>query len=165
MPSYNVPALTVHLGTVLDAVIEHKGLRYTVKRWHGLQMLTNPNAFEITRPKLFLVRGRLERPVRLEPGAHAGPASDTYERWHQRENERVGELVTKVAKYPQGRMVVIGYRSDKWGPRGKRHDYSHDFFEDGGRPPLVYTDTRALDAASTVVVVGGSMTIAEGGIS
>lgn len=153
------------LGTVLDAVIEIRGQRHTVKRWHGMKLLTDPDAIDRARPKLYLVRGRLERPTRLEPGADAGAASRTFEGWHQRENDLVGELETKAAKYAQGRMVVIGYRSDKWERKGKAHDYSHDFFEDGGRPPLVYTDTRDLEAARTVVVVGGSMRVTRAGIA
>lgn len=165
MPTHSVPPVTVCLGKVLDAVIEHRGKRYTVTKWRGMHMLTDPQALERARPRLYLVRGKLERQVRLEPGAYAGKASDTYAGWHQRENEKVGELDTRAAKFAQGRIVLIGYRSDKWEKRGRTHDYSHDFFEGDGTPPLVYTDTRTLDAARTVVIVGGSMRVTEGGIA
>jgi hypothetical protein len=162
---HSVPPVTVALGKVLDAVIELNGERYMVKRWRGMHMLTDPQALESNRPRLYLVRGKMQAQVRLEPGAYAGKASDTYAGWHRRENEKVGELDTKPAKYRQGRIVVIGYRSDKWGRRGEAHDYSHDFFEDNGRPPLVYTDSRTLDAARTVVIVGGSMRVTPEGIA
>jgi hypothetical protein len=165
MPEHKVPPVTVSLGTVLDAVVEHRGTRYTVTRWKGMHLLTDPGAMDSARPRLFLVRGKLGGKAKLAPDADAGDASDTYREWHRRQPAQVGELDTHAAKYPQGRMVMIGYRSDKWGRRGKTHDYSHDFHEDGGKPPLVYTDTRALDAARTVVVVGGSMLVTDRGIA
>lgn len=165
MRARNVPAITVQLGTVLDAVIEHRGQRYTVTKWKGLVLLTGENAIESKRPALYLVRGKLTNKQKLEKGADAGAASRTFNAWHAREHDLVGELDTRAAKYPQGRMVLIGYASDKWGKRGKSHDYTHDFYEDGGNPPLVYTDSRTLDAARTVVVVGGSMRVTDRGIA
>jgi hypothetical protein len=61
-------------------------------------------------------------------------------------------------------LLRLGYRSDKWSSKRKLVDYDHDFQESGGRPPLVYTSARTLEASRCVVVVGGSMRVTEGGI-
>lgn len=165
MAARKVPALTVKLGTVLDAVIEVGGKRHTVTKWAGMQLLTDANAMERARPCLYLVRGKLAKTHKLAADADAGPASDTYGLWHQRDHDLVGELDTSPAPHRLGRMVLIGYRSDKWSRKGKHSDYSHDFFEDNGTPPLVYGSAKTLDASRTVVVVGGSMKVTDRGIA
>lgn len=165
MTVHKVPALTVKLGTVLDAVIEERGNRHTVYRWKGMQLLTDANAMEKGRPKLYLVRGKLQATRKLRADADAGAASDTYGEWHKRPHDLVGELDTRPCGHRLGRMVLIGYRSDKWGRKGETHDYSHDFFEENGVPPLVYADARTLDSARCVVVVGGSMKVTDRGIA
>lgn len=158
--AYAVAPITVKLGTVLDATIAHGRKRTVVDEWRGFQLLTGEAAFDQSRPRLYLVRGRLGG----DPGVNGDKGAETYSRWHKREPRRVGELNTQAARYPQGRMVRIGYRSDKWSRRGTTADYDHDFLEDGGSAPLVYTNTRTLAAATTIVVVGGSMRITEAGI-
>lgn len=163
----SVAPVTIHLGTVLDAELEHGDQRIEITEWAGYHILADHDAFTRRAPhaRLYLVRGHLERP-RSEPNEkRVARGLRDYERWHKREPKRIAELDWKPANYPQGRMVTIGYRSDKWGPRGRRHDYTHSFLEDGGRPPLVYTNTRTLASASTIVVVGGSMRITERGIA
>ena len=159
-----VPRVTAKLGTVLDCTIAHGSARAFVDEWKGFQLLTGVNAMDSRRPCLYFVRGRLgSDPGISERAARAG--ANTYKRWHQRDPARVGELDTEPCEYQQGRMLRLGYRSDKWGQRGRAVAYDHDFLEDGGSAPLVYTNTRTLEAATTIIVVGGSMRVTERGIA
>jgi hypothetical protein len=162
MTTHRVPACVVSLGTVLDCTIAHRDFRAFVDEWHGFQLLTDADAFARAegRARLFFVRGRLQQ-TQKEPEK----GTEAYRRWHKRDADKVGELTWAPASFPQGRLLVLGYRSDKWHRRGKSVDYTHDFLEDQGRAPLVYTNTRTLEGASTIVVVGGSMRITEGGIA
>lgn len=156
-----VPRVTLKLGTVLDCIIADGDARAFVDEWKGYQLLTGESAMDAARPALYFVRGRLGG----DPGVDAAAAARTYRRWHERDPERVGELETSPCPFRQGRMLRVGYRSDKWGRRGKQVAYDHDFLEDGGRAPLVYTNTRTLEAATTIIVVGGSMRVTERGIA
>lgn len=161
---HRVPETTVKLGTVLDCTIADGDKRIRIDEWKGFQLLTDADAMERVRPRLYLVKGRLEG-IDEEEAANVERAADTYRAWHKRDAAKVGELDTDPAPYCQGRMLVIGYRSDKWSRRGKAVDYEHDFLEEGGSAPLVFTNRATLPAATTVVVVGGSMKVAPGGIS
>jgi hypothetical protein len=167
MRARTVPPVTIQLGTVLDAELEHEGQRIRIDEWKGYQILADDDAFRRRPPhaRLFLVRGKIEKLAHEPSSTRIERGLRDYERWHRRPYDRLGELDTKEAKYLQGRLVTIGYRSDKWGPRGKRHDYTHSFHEDGGRPPLVYSSARTLAGSHTIVVVGGSMRITERGIA
>ena len=72
--------------------------------------------------------------------------------------------VPDAIEWRQGRVLRIGYRSDKWSRRGAMHDYDHDFTEAGHRPPLIYTNTQSLGRARAALITGGDMAITEGGI-
>lgn len=159
---HRVPAVTIKLGTVLDCTIAHGPQRAFVDEWKGFQLLSDEDAMDRARPRLYFVRGRLG----ADPGVEdLEGAARTYKRWTQRDPEHVGELDTRDARYLQGRMLRVGYRSDKWNRRGRTVDYDHDFLEDGGSAPLVYTDTKTIEAARTIIVLGGSMRVTEGGIA
>lgn len=161
-----VPATTVHFGTVLDLTLEQGEMRIRIDEWNGWHMLVSPNAFELApgRARIFLVRGKLARKQDLQ-GDELDSAQTAYERWHQRDAKLIGELnVPDAIEWQQGRVLRIGYRSDKWSRRGARHDYDHDFTERGHKPPLLYTSTRALERAAAAIIVGGDMAITEEGI-
>lgn len=155
------------LGTVLDATLADGRLRHFVNEWKNFQLLSDADAFERSAPHchLYLVRGRIGALKHDPSEAELDQADDGYHRWHKRNAQKVGELRTADARYAQGRMVRIGYRSDKWHARGRTIDYDHDFLEDDGRAPLVYTNAKTLAASTTIVVVGGSMLITEAGIA
>lgn len=166
MTVHRVPPVTMKLGTVLDATLADGRVRHFVNEWRGFQLLSDEDAFERDAPHchLYLVRGRIGALTHEPNAARVDQADDGYQRWHKRNAQKLGELRTADAKYLQGRMVRIGYRSDKWQARGRGTNYDHDFLEDGGRAPLVYSNARTLAASTTVVVVGGSMRITEAGI-
>lgn len=159
--THRVPAITVKLGTVLDCTIASGTARAFVDEWKGFQLLTGENAMDARRPGLYFVKGR----IGPDPDVDAAAAAKTYRRWHERDPAKVGELECDAGTYCQGRLLRLGYRSDKWGRRGRTVDYDHDFLEEGGTAPLVYTNTRTLEAATTIVVVGGSMRVTERGIA
>lgn len=165
--SHSVPGLTVHYGSVLDLTIATRDLRILIDEWQGWQMLVSERAMLAApgRAKLYLVRGAIRSKVALE-GDELDQAQEQYERWHLRNAQSVGEIVDipGVIGYRQGRVMRIGYRSDKWTRRGRHRDYDHDFTEDGHRPPWLYTNTRAIERARAAVIVGGDMSITEGGI-
>jgi hypothetical protein len=161
-----VPALTIELGTVLEAVVLRGTTRTTVHEWRGMKLLTSYDAFEKKPASLYLVRAK---PVRTKQAKASQPKVDrgahSYERWHDREPVALYELTTREASYPQGRLVRLDYRSDKWRRRGKGVEYTHDFTERGGVGSLVTTDTRDLSKARTVVCSGGSVRVTERGIA
>lgn len=159
------PRVLVHYGTVLDLTIEQGHERVRVDEWNGWHMLVPENAMDVSpgRARIYLVRGKLAERVPLED-AH-DRAQGTYERWHQRGADFVGSLdVPDAIEWHHGRVLRIGYRSDKWHRRGKVHDYDHDFTEDGHRPPLIYCNTQHLARARAALIRGGDMAITEGGI-
>lgn len=158
---YHVPPVTVQLGTVLDVRFEFRGQRITVDEWDGWQLLTDEGAMDSARPRLWLLPGKLEADAERDA---IGPAPRTYERWHRRGFDFVSDLEVSDSPigFRQGRVVGIGYRSDKWGRRGETHDYDHDFTE--GDPPLLYTDRADIADATAAVIVGGDMRVTERGI-
>lgn len=161
----SAPRVLVHYGTVLDLTIEQGHERVRLDEWHGWHMLVPQNAMDVApgRARIYLVRGKLEDRTELE-GEH-DQAQETYARWHQRGADFVGMLdVPDALEWHQGRVLRIGYRSDKWGRRGTEHDYDHDFTEDGHRPPLIYTSSRQLARSRAALIRGGDMAITEGGI-
>lgn len=163
---YRVPAQTTMLGSVLDVTIEHDGRRAFVTEWRGWLMLCGLTAMDAApgRARLYLMRGELEPSDRMPSNTGAA----TYERWHRRNPEQVGIVDNggpdEIGFY-QGRAIQLGYRSDKWGRRGRTHDYDHNFYEDRGDPPRIYTDRATLQGSSAAVLVGGSMSITERGIA
>jgi len=168
MTVHKVPDVTMKLGTVLDATLTEGRHRHFVNEWRGFQLLSDFDAFERRAPHchLYLVRGRIgAQPKRAPSASKLDHAEDGYHRWHKRDAARLGELDTAAAKYLQGRMTRIGYSSDKWARRGRTTNYDHDFLEDDGTAPLVYTNARTLGASTTIVVVGGSMLITAAGIA
>lgn len=166
MPEHWIPPLVVSLGQVLDLELATGDGRVFVDDWSGWHLLTNPSAFDNApgRARLFLVPGELEDLDADELAELEG--AEAYERWHERDAERLGELEIPdgPARYRQGRLIRMGYRSDKWNRRGEPVDYTHDFDAHGAHPPWLYTDAAELEASRFAVVVGGSMTVTERGI-
>lgn len=158
---YHVPPVTVMLGAVLDLRVEDGQVRIAVDDWEGWLLLTDENAMDSNRPRLFLVAADLADGTELEA---VGPAAQTYERWHRRQHDGVSDVDVSGEEigYYQGRVLSIGYRSDKWGRSGEEHDYDHDFTE--GEPPKLYTDRADIADARAAVVVGGDMRVTERGI-
>lgn len=156
---------TVALGTVLDLSIAPSSReRVFVAEWRGWWLLTTPDAMERAPgyARLFLASGRAERTGEAPDGAGA----ETYAAWHERDPDRVLELdVPSQLPHLQGRLLRLGYRSDKWGRRGEFEDYEHDFSERAGAPPLIYTDRADIEDSSAALVVGGDMVITERGIA
>lgn len=166
-PQHRIPARIVQLGTVLDCVIEHAVDRewrlLTVTEWKGWLVCANEACMGQApgRARLILLPKRDVKKKR-RPAVR----SELYNRWHKREPSEVVldlEVPDSIA-HVQGRCVRIGYRSDKWARRGASVDYEHDFRERGGAPPLLYTDSPALDHARAALLIGGSMRITEAGI-
>lgn len=163
--NYTVPAVTVLLGQVLDLQFERGSTRIRVDEWHGWQLLTTEDAMERApgRARLFLLKGK------LEPGSSLRSTVDphTYDRWHQRAATKVLDLLNVPARisFFQGRCLTIGYRSDKWEPRGRSHDYEHSFYEGGHRPPKLYTDAAQFARARAAVITGGDMRVTPRGIA
>lgn len=165
--SHAIPPLTVLYGTVLDLLFAQGVQRISVTEWRGWQMLVGSRAMDSApgRAKLFLVRGKIAKRSLLKGDEH-DLAQEQYERWHQRDAKSVGaiERIPDSISYRQGRVLRIGYRSDKWSKRGTTTDYDHDFTERGASPPLLYTNTASIEKARAAVIVGGTMAITEGGI-
>ncbi len=163
-PHYHVPAVTVQLGTVLDLRVQRDGdTRLFVDEWEGWLLLTDENAMDSERPKLYLVPGEVSEDDSREA---VGPAAETYERWHKRGYEYVDDVDVTDSEigYYQGRVLVIGYQSDKWGVRGETHDYDHDFAERDGHPPKLYTDRADIEDSTAAILVGGDMRVTPRGI-
>jgi len=165
--SHSIPGLTVLYGTVLDLTFATGNQRVFVREWRGWQMLVSDRAMESApgRAKLYLVKGRIAKRKALQGDEH-DRAQEQYERWHQRDAAAIGQIVDipDVIAHRQGRVLRIGYRSDKWSRRGNHKDYDHDFLEDGGTAPLLYTNTKQIERARAAIIVGGTMAITEGGI-
>lgn len=160
---YRVPATTVQLGTVLDLRVDQGAIRLTLDDdWTGWLLLTDPDAMDRALPRLYLVPGRSRGSAGEAPEA----AAETFERWNKRGYDFVAdvEVSDNDIGYPQGRVMSIGYRSDKWGNPGDFNDYDHDFGEQGGSMPLLYTDRADLSLATAAVIVGGDFRVTERGI-
>jgi hypothetical protein len=160
---YRAPATTAMLGRVLDLQVERDGHRITVTGWAGWALLTDPNAMDRApgRARLYLAPWKPAGKRALRNAA----AEETYAAWHARNPKQRLELDVpdELGAY-QGRVIRIGYRSDKWGRRGSSHDYDHDFREGRHTAPKLYTDTRNIDRARGAVIVGGDMRVTERGI-
>jgi hypothetical protein len=165
--AHAIPGLTVHYGTVLDVLFATGDMRISVTEWRGWHMLVSERAMTTApgRVKLYLVKGTIKERTRLT-GDELDRAQEQYERWHRRDAKELGQIVSipEAIAWRQGRVLRIGYRSDKWSPRGKMNDYDHDFTEGGARPPWLYTSSQAIEKARAAVIVGGTMAITEGGI-
>jgi len=163
--THRFAAQTVALGTVLDLSIAPSAReRIFVTEWRGWWLLTTPDAMDRAPgyARLFLAAGRAERTDEAPNGA----AAETFTAWHARDADRVVELeVPSRLPHVQGRLLRLGYRSDKWARRGQWDDYEHDFSERGGAPPLLYTDRADIEDSSAALVVGGDMVITERGIA
>ena len=162
---YHVPDVTVSLGQVLDLTVEHDGFRTTIDEFDGWQMLADENGFEHQpgHAKLFLIEGDLKRmqpvPEEMEQ------AAETYEEWNKREPEKMGELDTPDdIGYYQGRVIQLGYVSDKWNERGEEEPYDHLFTELGALPPKLYTDRPEIADSKAAIIVGGDFQITQRGI-
>jgi hypothetical protein len=165
--SYAIPPVVVQLGTVLDLdVTTEHGTRLFVKEWRGWLMLTGEAGMDAApgRARLFLVKAT--RRATLGPDAVSDRAAETFARWNERDAATAFELngLPDSIAYYQGRVLRIGYRSDKWNARGKRVDYDHDCQERGGKPPRLYSSNASIERSRAAVLVGGSMHITERGI-
>lgn len=165
--AYKVPPCTVQLGTLLDLTIAPDNQsRVRVDEWRGWIVVIPENGFSLPagRGKLYLFKAALTQSVKAPVVRRA--LERAHERWHARLPDAVKHHdVADWLEHGQGRVLRIGYRSDKWGPKGRTHDYDHDFLERDGRPPLIYTDARKLEKSRAAVLVGGSMRITERGIA
>jgi hypothetical protein len=163
---YKIPSVTVAIGTVLDLHVQiDSATRARIDEWRGWLIVIPEHGFALRagHAKLFLFSPKVRRPV---AGGNLSAAERAYRRWHKRDPlELVQHKVADTVPYEQARVLRIGYRSDKWGPAGKEHDYDHDFLEHGGRPPKLYTDRSSIEKSSAAVLVGGSMSISERGIA
>lgn len=163
---YRIPRRIVQLGEVLDVQLEPTpSERLTLTEWRGWLVAIPEHGFELPpgAAKLFLFKPNpVETAETMKPAA-----ARAYQRWHKRlpVDALAGYEVPNHVRQYQGRAVRIGYRSDKWGKRGKAHDYDHDFREHGARPPKLYTDAADLERSTAAVLVGGDMHITEGGIA
>jgi hypothetical protein len=159
-----IPARVVQLGTVLDCVVEHRGVLVTINEWRGWLLVCDEHAFD-SGP------GRA-RVVLLEPTDKGEPVEPTdrgaaaYEKWHKREHARGFELggLPDSVDYLLGRCLRIGYSSDKWGRRGERVEYEHDFTEGGKLAPRMYIDSEQLERARAALITGGDMRVTAAGL-
>jgi hypothetical protein len=160
--THTIPARTVRLGTVLELVTrDRRGVTTwdEVKGWH---LLTTDDAFERApgRARLFLVPGTLAP----TPRAPRRAGNRAYRAWHEREADKVDELeVPDAIAVRMGRALRLDYASDKWRGRGDPVEYTHDFCEGDGRPPIAYATSRANPRA--FVLTGGSMLVSRAGIA
>lgn len=164
---YTVPPLTFALGTVLEAAIEVRpGELVVIHEWRGMHLLSEEDAFDRARPRLYLVRSKpIKLPAAPVSQGRLNGAAESYRRWHKRAADKLFELTAGTARYPLGRLLRLDYRSDKWNAKGKAIEYTHDFTEDRGKPPMVYADRKAFEGAKTVIATGGTMRITEAGIA
>jgi hypothetical protein len=166
--AYRIPPVAVQLGTVLDLdVTTEHGTRLFIKEWRHWLMLTSSAGMDASpgRARLYLVKVTPRR-VALDVNAVSERAAETFGRWHERDAANAFELdgLPDSIAYYQGRVLRIGYRSDKWHERGAKVDYDHDCQERGARPPRLYTSAASVGRSRAAVLVGGSMHITERGI-
>lgn len=162
---YRVPATTAQLGTVLDLRIDQGATRlFLYSDWSGWLLLTDADAMERDKPRLYLVA--FNGYGDAGDAAPDSAAVETVERWNKRGYDFIADVDVSGDDmgYRQGRVMSIGYRSDKWGDAGDFHDYDHDFGEGGGAPPLIYTDRADIALAKAAVIVGGDFQVTERGI-
>ena len=160
-PGYRVPNTTVRLGSVLDLDVQRHQYRYDIDEFKGWNMLATENGADQRAgyARLYLVSGELENNPELEP-SEAG--AETFKTWHRRRPDKIGELETPESiGYYQGRVLRIGYKSDKWGRSDV--EYDHSFFE-SGTPPKLYTDAPKIEDSTAAIITGGNFTISSRGI-
>lgn len=162
MRGHRIPQVTIQIGTALEFVTEEGNQHTLWTEVDGWRVLVSPDAFDQSRPRLFIVPGDLEdMEDDAADRAHAR-GHVAYARWHDRapDGGRVGELdVPDSIGTRVGRAVRLDYTSDKWG--GELVEYTHSFREDG-QPPLVYVSD--IHDPKGFALVGGDMTITEQGI-
>ena len=163
MKGHRIPPVTIELGIALELVTEEGDLHTLWNEVDGWRVLVSPDAFDQSRPRLFIVPGDLEEMEDADAGRAHARAQDAYARWHERAPDagRVGWLETpdRIGT-PIGRAVRLDYASDKWG--GEVVEYTHSFKEDGQLAPLAYVHNR--NDPQGFALVGGEMTITEQGI-
>lgn len=162
MTTHRVPAVTIELGTALELVTEDGDNQTLWDEVNGWRVLVSSEAFDQSRPRLFIVPGELENMKSDDAERAHARAHDGYARWHDRAPDagRVGWLETPDnIGTAIGRAVRLDYASDKWG--GRVVEYTHSFTDDG-RPPLAYVNNR--NDPQGFALVGGDMTITEEGI-
>ncbi len=166
--THKIPRVVESLGTILDLTVTHGAHRLRIDEWKAWQLLAPVDAMHRTHGagKLYLVAHELGDdfdPTTTERLLQQ--CGETYGVWHQRDAERVRKLETgNGAGVLLGRVERIGYRSDKFGRRGRTHDYDHDFRERGGKPPKLWIDAKTIGAAKTAVISGGDFVVRAEGI-
>jgi hypothetical protein len=151
----------VLLGEGLDLVVERRGRRHTFRDMKGYAMLAPANAEE-RKPgsgRLFLVAAEGNE---TNPSGSAR-AVETFRMWTHRDPDRTLKLeVPDSIGYRIGRVIRIGYRSDKFRRRaGTWVDYEHDFAEPF---PVLYATTTTGEGARGYVLTGGRFVIGSRGI-
>lgn len=163
---YRIPGRTVELGSLLDLHVElDASHRVRVDEWAGWLVTIPEHGFELLpgRAKIFLFA---PKPAPVRDAGNLSAAERAYKRWHKRGAEELAvHTVPDHVGHYCGRVLRIGYRSDKWGPRGKTIDYDHDFTENGARAPKLYTSSSERNGSTAALIVGGDMTITERGIA
>lgn len=165
---YAIPSTVVQLGTVLDIDVWVSAReRLFIDDWRNWLMATDVTGMDAApgRARLFLIAVP-PHAVPIEEGTISDKAAEAFAMWNDREAGEVLDFdgLPDSIRYYQGRVTRIGYRSDKWHPRGTTVDYDHDCFEDGGKPPKLYTSHPSIEQSRAAVIVGGSMHISERGI-
>lgn len=121
-----LPDALVALGQVLDVVIEHNGRRMVLdfpKPPHWL-------CTDIGRQALYLLpipKGHRGQRFPAGAGGQLGALASVFRTWSDFEPRRASLVTTRLGREwkARGRVVRIGYRSDKW--TNKPTDYEHDF--------------------------------------
>lgn len=161
-----VPRELVFLGYVLDAIIEKDGTVIKVKDdWYNWFLCTTPGAERLAsgRASLFLLDSGVYMGIEKKPSKKA---RRTYFEWSKNTPQQTFEAsVPDDFPYLQGRIIRIGYASDKWTRRGRYENYDHDFYESGGIPPLIRTDKKDIAKSKGAVIKGGTMSITARGIA
>lgn len=161
-----VPREIVFLGYVLDAIIERDNQVIKVKNeWHNWFMCTSPGAERLSsgRSSLFLLDSGIYKGIDKKPSQKA---RQTYYEWTKNNPKQTFETgVPDDFPYVQGRIIRIGYASDKWTRRGRYENYDHDFYDCGGIAPIIRTDKKDIAKSNGAVIKGGSMRITSRGIA
>jgi hypothetical protein len=166
---YRIPSRTVQLGTVLDLdCAPNARSRLFIDDWRNWLMCCDERGFDAApgRARLWLLKVTPHNVPIDSDDLISDAAGEAFAEWHDREPDsvvEVGGLPDHIGHY-QGRVLRIGYRSDKWHPRGTTVDYDHDCFERGGQPPKLYTSHARIESSRAAVIVGGTMHITHRGI-
>lgn len=141
----SIPKHLAELGRVLDLRVERDGVRGLLKL-RGLVMCSDS-----TERRLWLVPAPKGRKQKLQPSQ--ADVAQVFKNWTQFEASGVKPQQVRLGE-PEylGRVVTIGYRSDKWD--GTPRDYEH-LFE---RPPRL---TRLGDVYR---ISGGGLRVTPRGV-